>query len=111
VLASIIAAAAKDFHALPVVAPGNVLAGIITSTDLVEALRDALVYRVAQDSSAGEESRAGSSVSAAADTALRTLYRMVGHYINSGRGDIEHGRLLQAWDHAREHLESRNTPL
>jgi hypothetical protein len=88
-----------------------VLAGIITSTDLVEALRDALVYRVAQDSSAGEESRAGSSVSAAADTALRTLYRMVGHYINSGRGDIEHGRLLQAWDHAREHLESRNTPL
>jgi CBS-domain-containing membrane protein len=31
-------------HALPVVAPGDVLAGIITSTDLIEALRRELDF-------------------------------------------------------------------
>ncbi|MCC5860500.1 MAG: CBS domain-containing protein [Gammaproteobacteria bacterium] len=99
-----------DIHALPVVAPGHVLAGIVTSTDLVEALRDALVYPIAQDSNVSEAPHASPSPAAAASTALHALYRAVGHYLHSGRGDLEHGRLLQAWHHAREHQEARNTP-
>ncbi len=106
------ALARGDIHALPVVAPGNMLVGIVTSTDLVEALRDTLVYPVARDTGDDAETAAHSSAvpSAAASTALRELYRAVGHYLHSGRGDLEHTRLLQAWSHVREHQQSPDLP-
>lgn len=96
-----------DFHALPVVAPGNVLAGIVTSTDLVEALRDALVHPVASEDTTAlalPDDRDGQALKV-----LTELYRAVGHYLHSGRGDLEHGRLLRAFGAARERLERPDT--
>ncbi|MCC5793665.1 MAG: CBS domain-containing protein [Chromatiales bacterium] len=101
------------FHALPVVAPGNVLAGIITSTDLVEALRRELDFAVTDAGSAlaADEVDAGARPDAAALRALNGLYQATKLYLHSGRGDIEHSRLLRAFEAAREVTERRTQVL
>lgn len=109
-LDAVTALAQGGFHALPVVAPGNVLVGIVTSTDLIDALHDALVHPLADARQLLDPAEQAAPPSPQADAALHELYRAVGHYLHSGRGDLEHGRLLATWGRAREHLESRNTP-
>jgi CBS domain-containing protein len=99
------ALARGDLHALPVVAPGHVLAGIVTSTDLVDALRDALVYPLAGDGDSAAAGHLHADHDGQSLRALTELYRAVGHYLHSGRGDLEHGRLLHAFGQARERME------
>ena len=94
-----------DIHALPVVATGNVLAGIVTSTDLVEALREALVHASPEAAQAAGAAPLPASAAAAGLDSLREVYEAVGHFMHSGRGDLEHGRLLQAYQRARERVD------
>lgn len=90
-------------HALPVVAPGEVLTGIVTSTDLIEALADGLEHP------AGEAAEAPTVAAHGAVNGelhvLRDVYTAALRYISSGRGELEDGRLVQAIDRARETLE------
>lgn len=93
--------ATGDFHALPIVAPGQVLAGIITATDLATLLVEALVEPAA------DAVTATPAPDRAPDRAraLEDLYDAVRHYLLSGCGELEHGRLQLAFDTAREHME------
>jgi CBS domain-containing protein len=89
-------------HALPVVAPGNILVGIVTSTDLIELLIDGLKHP------AGEEMTEPAQIEPASmneeTRALRQVFRAAVGYLESGRAEQEHVRLLQAVDRAREAL-------
>jgi len=82
-----------EFHALPVLGPARRVIGIVTTTDLLELL-------VAELATAP---RAGPG--AGRDKLLEELYEAVRHYLGSGRGDLEHGRLQLAFDAARECLD------
>jgi CBS domain-containing protein len=86
-------------HALPVVGADNRLLGIVTTTDLAVAVADALQEsdQSAQDRPAASHDDAQREISA-----LRNVYRAVVSYLESGRGELEHTRLLQAADRARE---------
>jgi CBS domain-containing protein len=85
-------------HALPVVGANNRLLGIVTTTDLAVAVADAL-----QESDESEQNRPGAHDSAQREiSALRNVYRAVVSYLESGRGELEHTRLLQAAERARE---------
>ena len=85
-------------HAVPVVAPGGVLAGIVTSSDLIEMLVDSLRHPVA------EASGAGAAASTPDIDALRSVYRATVHYLESGSGELEHTRLMKAVADARERM-------
>jgi CBS domain-containing membrane protein len=95
------------FHALPIVAADGRVVGIVTSTDIIQALTDDLQRDA---SGAGQPAHA-----AAAETpqikALREVYRAVSNYLRSGRAEIEHTRLLQAANRAREALHAANIDL
>jgi CBS domain-containing protein len=97
------ALAGGSIHSLPVVAPNNVLAGIVTSTDLIEALLDALKSPVAEPAAAAAPDEPNTTDVQA--RALRDVYRAVRSYLESGRGELEHSRLLQAVNRAREALQ------
>ncbi|MCC5869225.1 MAG: CBS domain-containing protein [Gammaproteobacteria bacterium] len=95
-----------DLHALPVVAPGDVLVGLVTSSDLVEALRDSLVHPVAEPDARPELPFATApDPEGRRQRALMDLYRAVGHFLHSGRGELENSRLLRAFGNVRELLE------
>ena len=93
---------AGDIHAMPVVAPNNVVTGIVTSSDLIETLIDALVHPVAGDWAAHLSSDGDPKPNEI--TVLRAVYRAVLNYLESGRGELEHSRLLRAVDLTRETL-------
>jgi CBS domain-containing membrane protein len=97
-----------NFHAIPVVAPGGVLAGIVTSSDLIASLADAVEHPVAEESAVDSE-RAGDSDEQV--RLLRQVYRATLHYLESGRGDIEHARLLRAVASARERIVPGDLPI
>jgi acetoin utilization protein AcuB len=98
------ALATGDLHALPVVAPDNVLAGIVTSTDLIEALVDGLKHPLAGPAEPAKPAAAEERVGGPQVQVLREVYRAATLYLKSGRGELEHGRLLQAVNKAREAL-------
>ena len=89
------------FHALPVVAPGGVLAGIVTSSDLIATLADAVEQPVAEKPTADldEEEVFDEQV-----RLLRQVYQATIHYLKSGHGEIEHTQLLQAVTQAQERI-------
>lgn len=85
--------ATGELHALPVLGPGRQLAGIITATDVLELLATELP----------SAQRAGPAVER--EQLLTELYEAVKHYLGSGRGELEHGRLQLAFDAAMECIE------
>jgi CBS domain-containing protein len=91
-----------ELHAVLVVAPGNVLAGIVTSTDLIEVLLDGLKYPAPE--TAGPAASGEQALSPLQLRRLREVYRATLYYLESGRGELEHGRLLTAVNRAREVL-------
>ena len=95
-------------HALPVVGFDQVLCGIVTSTDLMEALVDGLKHPVASADSgtAGAQTATDPQVHA-----LRDVFRVALRYLESGRGDLEHGRLVQAVNRARDAFHERPAEL
>jgi IMP dehydrogenase/acetoin utilization protein AcuB len=102
------ALATGAFHAVPVVAADGRPAGIVTSTDVIEALAEGL-----EQASGGEPAPPTARPGASAEDAhaplvqgLRELYRAVRNYLSSGRAEIEHTRLVQAADRARDALHS-----
>ncbi len=98
-----------EVHALPVVTLDGALCGIVTSTDLIEALADALEHPVA--SADTDAPASGPAVSDLELRALRDLLAAAVRYLESGRGDLEHGRLLQAVNRAREATRERTASL
>lgn len=94
--------AAKAFvrtyaHAMPVVAPGDILVGIVTWSDLVGILADGLAHPAAADDSDRAQPEGRGELQS-----LRSVYRATLSYLESGRTELEHTRLLQAVNRARE---------
>jgi len=98
------------FHALPIVATDGRVVGIVTSTDIIQALADDL-QRGASGSAHAAPAAAteAPSLGEAQIKALRDVYRAVTNYLRSGRAEIEHTRLLQAANRAREALHAVST--
>ncbi len=86
-----------DGHALPVVEADGRLVGIVTTADVV----DAAIAALERPARAPAATPGGDD---AERRALRGVYRAVLQYLGSGRGDLEHGRLLRAVSDAREAL-------
>lgn len=95
-----------SLHALPIVAPNNAVAGIVTSSDLIAALVDGLKYPTGESDPPPASSSEGMTDVQA--RRLREVFRATIKYIESGRGEIEHGRLLEAVARAREVLARRD---
>jgi CBS domain-containing protein len=87
-------------HALPVVAPGNILVGIVTSTDLIDMLADGLKHPAAETTH--ELTEAGSRPIDEETRLLRQVLRAAVAYLNSGQAEQQHVRLLQAVERARD---------
>jgi CBS domain-containing protein len=88
--------ATGDFHTLPIVTPNGELTGIVTSTDLIQTLVD--------DLERSESSRAQHHQAVPTDVELKMLrdvFRATLNYFESGHGELEHSRLLQAVDRVR----------
>jgi CBS domain-containing protein len=91
-------------HALPVVAPGNILVGIVTSTDLIELLADGLKHPAAEPTR--ELVHTGPAAMNDETHTLRQVLRAAIRYLASGQAEQEHVRLLQAVEQARNtHVE------
>lgn len=90
-----------DIHALAVLAWSGAVVGIVTSSDLIETLLDALEHSTNDESS---EARSGNGHEASEEQVqlLRQVFRATIQYLESGCAEIEHGRLLRAVNEARE---------
>jgi len=101
------------FHALPVIAADGQLVGIVTSTDVLQVLAEELQRAGvgASRTPAPDNVRAVQDVGDPQVRALRDVYRAVRAYIGSGRAELEHGRLLQATERARDALRAANIEL
>ncbi|HVS25065.1 MAG TPA: CBS domain-containing protein [Gammaproteobacteria bacterium] len=108
------ALSAGGFHALPIVASDGRVIGIVTSTDIIQALRDDL-QRAANGDTPATRAAAPAAPSEELDEpqlkALRDVYRAVRKYLRSGRAEIEHTRLLQAANRAQEALHTASIDL
>jgi Mg/Co/Ni transporter MgtE len=89
-----------DAHALAVVAPGHILVGIVTSTDLIELLADGLKHAAGEP--AAERVDNGAAPINEETRALRQVLRAAVGYLESGQAEQEHVRLLQAVERARK---------
>jgi len=101
------------FHALPVVSSDGRVVGIVTSTDIIQTLAEDL-QRSASAAQAAQAPRAASTGTELGEPqvkALREVYRAVRNYLRSGRAEIEHTRLLQATNRAREALSAANVDI
>jgi CBS domain-containing protein len=100
-----------DTRALPVLGADGRLIGIVTATDLMQALVDEL----RQPAVSASPGRPAQPAPRAADDperkALRDVYRAVRNYLRSGRAEIEHGRLLRAAAVAREALRTADVEI
>ena len=103
---------AGGFHALPVVTADGHLVGLVTSTDVIQALADDLQRAGVGDPTASTAHAAGAQDVADPQVhALRDVYRAVRNYLGSGRAEIEHTRLVQAADRARDALRAAGVEL
>lgn len=95
------------FHALPVVASDGRVVGIVTSTDIIQAVSDDLRRAASEGAQSSAETPAESNALGEPQIkALRDVYRAVRNYLRSGRAELEHTRLLQATNRAREALHA-----
>lgn len=98
---------AGSFHALPVVAADGRLVGIVTSTDVIQALAEEL-----ERAPGTNDERAAPARPIAGDVtdpqvhALRDVYRAARNFLASGQAEAEHTRLVQATDRARDALRA-----
>jgi predicted transcriptional regulator len=100
------------FHALPIVAADGHLVGIVTSTDVMQALADDLEHAGVGEPQAPAAASAGlQNVADPQVRALRDVYRAVRNYLGSGQAETEHSRLVQAAERAREALREANIEL
>jgi len=107
------ALSAGGFHALPIVASDGRVIGIVTSTDIIQALRDDL-QRAADDVAPATEPAAPAPAQELDEPqlkALRDVYRPVRSYLRSGRAELQHPRLLQAANRAQEALHTARIDL
>jgi CBS domain-containing protein len=100
-----------DTHAIPVLGGDGRLIGIVTATDVIQALVDELRQPAASPSSARHSVPAAREDEDPERKALRDVYRAVRNYLRSGRAEIEHGRLLRAASLAREALRVADVEL
>ena len=98
-------------HALPIVAADDRVVGIVTSTDIIQALADDLQRAASGAAQPTHAPASGGELGEAQIKALREVYRAVRSYLRSGRAEMEHTRLLQAANRAREALHSANIDL
>jgi hypothetical protein len=87
------------------------LIGIVTATDLLQALVDELRQPAASATAARPAQPAPRAAEDPERKALRDVYRAVRNYLRSGRAEIEHGRLLRAATVAREALRAADVEL
>jgi CBS domain-containing protein len=98
------------FHALPIVASDGRVVGMVTSTDIIQALTDDLEHAASEAAQSTPASAIETpSLGEPQIKALRDVYRAVTNYLRSGRAEIEHTRLLQAANRAREALHAVST--
>jgi hypothetical protein len=91
------------FRSLPIIAADGRLVGIVTSTDVIQALADDL-QRAGVGTATPNTARPPPSSEDVCDPqvhALLELYRAVRNYLSSGQAEIERTRLLRAADRAR----------
>jgi CBS domain-containing protein len=89
-------------HALPIVALNNAVVGIVTSSDLIAALVDDLKYPAGEPVTVPASPNEDTTV--VQTRMLREVFRAAVYYLESGRAEIEHARLLKAVARAREAL-------
>jgi CBS domain-containing membrane protein len=99
------------FHALPVVKPDGRLVGIVTSTDVMEALVHDLEHAGAARAEQVAPDAMAEGGHAPELRSLRELYRAVRGYLQSGHAEAEHTRLVRATEHARETLRAASVDL
>jgi CBS domain-containing membrane protein len=96
------------FHALPIVSPDGRVVGIVTSTDIIQALAEELQRAASGTAHPTHAEAPPQELGEPQVRALREVYRAVRNYLRSGRAEIEHTRLLQATNRAREALHAAN---
>ena len=101
---------ASGSHALPVSGADGRLIGLVTSTDVIQALVDDLRQGEGRPQPARLDASAHDS-SEPELRALREVYRAVRNYLASGGAEIEHGRLLKAANRAREAVRAAHAEL
>jgi CBS domain containing-hemolysin-like protein len=99
------------FHALPVVAADGRLVGIVTSTDVIQELADDLERPEVPHADGGEPTGASTNPGDTHLRELRDMYRAVRNYLQSGRAEAEHTRLVKAAERTREALRAASVDL
>ncbi len=93
----------SGFHALPVVQGDREIVGIVTSSDLIDALLRTLPVG---DGSIIEEQEEGIGSLVDENRRLRAVCEAAEHYIRSGMADREHTVLVKRLEEARMHDDS-----
>ncbi len=93
----------SGFHALPVVQGDREIVGIVTSSDLIDALLRSLPVG---DGSIIEEADDSIGALVEENRRLRAVCEAAEHYIRSGLADREHTLLVKRLEEARVHDDS-----
>lgn len=93
----------SGFHALPVVQGDREIIGIVTSSDLIDALLRTLPVG---DGSIIEEPEGGIGSLVEENRRLRAVCDAAEHYIRSGMADREHTVLVKRLEEIRKHGDS-----
>jgi len=99
------------FHALPIVGSDGRVIGIVTSTDIIQALMEDLQRAASGAAQPAHSAPPPQELGEPQAKALHEVYRAVRKYLTSGRAEIEHTRLVQAVNRAREALHAANIDL